>query len=746
MSVPPLPPNNRIAIQPTCSSGISLPPWGQTTLKTYCDEINKVFGSRGDRYRELLGCLNKAIQPDLTPDDFDQLGHNLLIIFQKVPRDILARECVQDLAIKLFFHAGSSSINLLKNLCLHLNHAVGTRTVIYEKILGLMVFAIKQRDSFEELESIGRCFSLVVHNMPSDIQNKNNLKKLTSYLEKQLNDLLKSHCCLINEKIDNCIAAYKSIFDAIEEALQLQEIAKELDRLNRNLTIVTEHMKSRGLKVQDFGTQIDRIKQHLHLTSHFVPLKERLFQVRRSSEVLSIQNEMKKVKGGLPKKVESKWEEEIDKCIAFSEKKLFTRLFVEDQNRSVNSQNAVSSTSAGDLELTRHPNRTIYPILSIDGGGIRGIIPATVLAKIEEFTRQPIANLFRLVGGTSTGGILALGLTKPDPNGSGLPEYRAQDLLNLYTENHGQIFRRNQNYREKTSGLEFKEKIRETIFNPRYITPDLFQNRFGTSYLSSALTDVVITANTTDAIFSKGSSASINFLTGFLSGVSIFLTGEPTPIWSHDSIPRMVHLFTNKGLKRLSYSLEDLEKRYGYKWRHSYPSNFSRGKEYWIESETTDDFLMANIAKITSAAPGYFPPQQCNGKLFMDGGVLQNNPAIPCALEALDRGHRRESLFMLSLGTGVEPFDAPGADLGSLATSLWFQTTQPHSREDNAIEDMLVHGASYRFQYHFGNRAPGLDHTDTETIAGLQQSGMELVEENLDQIREICRVLDPESI
>jgi uncharacterized protein len=53
-------------------------------------------------------------------------------------------------------------------------------------------------------------------------------------------------------------------------------------------------------------------------------------------------------------------------------------------------------------------------ILSIDGGGIRGIIPAMVLAWLERHTGKPAASLFDLIAGTSTGGILA-----PDPTGSG---------------------------------------------------------------------------------------------------------------------------------------------------------------------------------------------------------------------------------------------------------------------------------------------------------------------------------------
>jgi uncharacterized protein len=77
-------------------------------------------------------------------------------------------------------------------------------------------------------------------------------------------------------------------------------------------------------------------------------------------------------------------------------------------------------------------------ILSIDGGGIRGVIPATVLATIEERTGKPIAELFDLIAGTSTGGILALGLTLDD--GTGRPRHSAEALRRLYLERGDEIF------------------------------------------------------------------------------------------------------------------------------------------------------------------------------------------------------------------------------------------------------------------------------------------------------------------
>ncbi len=54
-------------------------------------------------------------------------------------------------------------------------------------------------------------------------------------------------------------------------------------------------------------------------------------------------------------------------------------------------------------------------VLAIDGGGIRGLIPALVIAEIERRTGRGMASMVDLVAGTSTGGIIACGLTKPDP-------------------------------------------------------------------------------------------------------------------------------------------------------------------------------------------------------------------------------------------------------------------------------------------------------------------------------------------
>jgi patatin-like phospholipase/acyl hydrolase len=79
-------------------------------------------------------------------------------------------------------------------------------------------------------------------------------------------------------------------------------------------------------------------------------------------------------------------------------------------------------------------------VLSIDGGGIRGIIPATVLAEVERRTGRAIADLFDLIAGTSTGGLIALALAAPGEGGR--PRWRAADLIALYEAEGPRIFSR----------------------------------------------------------------------------------------------------------------------------------------------------------------------------------------------------------------------------------------------------------------------------------------------------------------
>jgi len=118
-------------------------------------------------------------------------------------------------------------------------------------------------------------------------------------------------------------------------------------------------------------------------------------------------------------------------------------------------------------------------ILSIDGGGIRGILPGVILTRLEEKLQKlgndetlKIAEKFDLLAGTSTGGILSLAYLVPDPNKTKKPLLSAKDAVNLYLDRGDEIFDVNLLQKlksgfgvtdEKYSADELEEALQDTF-------------------------------------------------------------------------------------------------------------------------------------------------------------------------------------------------------------------------------------------------------------------------------------------
>ncbi|MYC38713.1 MAG: patatin-like phospholipase family protein [Chloroflexi bacterium] len=104
------------------------------------------------------------------------------------------------------------------------------------------------------------------------------------------------------------------------------------------------------------------------------------------------------------------------------------------------------------------PEDAAFKILSIDGGGIKGIFPAGILAELEEkcLGGGHVGDYFDLLTGTSTGGIIALGL------GVGLT---ARSLLDLYLHEGHRVFPPRQRARSRG--------IFRRFFRNRYDRSDL---------------------------------------------------------------------------------------------------------------------------------------------------------------------------------------------------------------------------------------------------------------------------------
>lgn len=129
----------------------------------------------------------------------------------------------------------------------------------------------------------------------------------------------------------------------------------------------------------------------------------------------------------------------------------------------------------------RWPQGRPFRILSIDGGGIRGVFPAAALAELESrfLGGASITNHFDMVAGTSTGGIIALALAHG---------MTARQALNIYLERGERIF-------PPAAGLGKLSRVLRWVFKPKHDQAALKEELlriFGDKVLDDAVTRLVI--------------------------------------------------------------------------------------------------------------------------------------------------------------------------------------------------------------------------------------------------------------
>ena len=136
-------------------------------------------------------------------------------------------------------------------------------------------------------------------------------------------------------------------------------------------------------------------------------------------------------------------------------------------------------------------------ILSIDGGGMKGIITAMVLQRIEEllkeYSKNPdaaISDYFELVGGTSTGAIITALLLCADENQR--PKYSPKDVVELYKTYGKEIFHKRRFYPINTLFGLFGSKHTIASFK------EILESYFGELTMNDLLKDSVYTAYDTN--------------------------------------------------------------------------------------------------------------------------------------------------------------------------------------------------------------------------------------------------------
>jgi patatin-like phospholipase/acyl hydrolase len=133
-----------------------------------------------------------------------------------------------------------------------------------------------------------------------------------------------------------------------------------------------------------------------------------------------------------------------------------------------------------------------FRILSIDGGGLRGVVPLTILKKVEEITGKPIWESFDLIAGTSTGGLIASALTIPSTKGTineKSAKYEINDIIKIYLEDGKTIFPK-----EKNKIIEIKKEAKSYL-HPMFVESGIekvFTKVLEDNMLSDTLTNVMV--------------------------------------------------------------------------------------------------------------------------------------------------------------------------------------------------------------------------------------------------------------
>ncbi|XP_049935245.1 patatin-like protein 2 isoform X2 [Nymphaea colorata] len=185
----------------------------------------------------------------------------------------------------------------------------------------------------------------------------------------------------------------------------------------------------------------------------------------------------------------------------------------------------------------------VVTVLSIDGGGVRGIIPATILAFLESKLQEldgpdaRIADYFDVIAGTSTGGLVAAMLAAP--NEQNRPLFAAKDITEFYCKNCPKIFPQN-SFNMCSGILGPTGRYLKVLTGPKYdgkYLHSLVQGILKDTKLHETLTNVVIPTFDIKllqpVIFSSFMAKTDSGMDALLSDVCIGTSAAPTYLPAH---------------------------------------------------------------------------------------------------------------------------------------------------------------------------------------------------------------------
>ena len=348
-----------------------------------------------------------------------------------------------------------------------------------------------------------------------------------------------------------------------------------------------------------------------------------------------------------------------------------------------------------------------FNVLSIDGGGIRGIIPAMILAKIEDRIKQEtgkdksISCLFDLVVGTSTGGILALGLSKNPP----LP---AKRLVEIY-EKHGlKIF-------DPSSLQGFLSSLKELTGESEPITEMSFGQK-AKDFLGKAVN--IVAERGTDAL-----------------SLLERLTDQR---YSRKDLEEVFDCFFDEKLTLEDVATDTMVTCY----------DMETPEALFLKSWKTEHkcIRIRDAAFATSAAPTFFEPLPLcvagKPRTLIDGGIFINSPAVSAYASARKIISKRTDLqdlcekdiFVVSLGTGEFCSTATYSEAQDWGAGRWLVALLDYvshsgpAAVDYQMRQFLCPDNYVRLQAKLDENRNEMDDASSENICYLKCQANKLIE------------------
>lgn len=401
-------------------------------------------------------------------------------------------------------------------------------------------------------------------------------------------------------------------------------------------------------------------------------------------------------------------------------------------------------------------------ILSIDGGGIRGLIPATVLkfleSELQRIDKDPnarLADYFDYIGGTSTGGLISMMLA--GPNKYGRPLKSAEEIIQFYKDNG------------------------EKIFTPRTVSWWKFIRELYVFFFGNR------TDEDLDLMASK--ETSISSLSGFKENI---LYGLLNSKYSNDHLREAIaevlkaagssELALKQTLTNVVVPAFDI--------KDNQPVIFST---HQAQKRAVMNPLISDVCVAATAAPTFFPPcgftiEASHGTKeynLVDGGIFANNPTMLAIEEIWKRtilekdpsmiagftekplpssqvGNVPDSKFrVLSLGTGVVTHSYTAKQAQNWGVLPWFYNLREKSMP---LVDMLSFSGGTLVDYdvtlYFKSRgsednylriqdvglkgaSEALDDASQENMKALVQIGEELLDKKVHKIDIDTRKFEP---